>query len=129
MNNQAQAVELINKSIEEAVVAKDLARLQGLYADDFRFTHGTGLVQSKFEWLDSLRDEQTRFVSRQLEATTTELHPDSAIVSGRLLVHRSSPAGDAHYGLQYVRVFSNRSGLWQLVSHRTVAQWDMEEKG
>ncbi len=127
MNDQTHAVELINKAIEDAVVAKDLARLQGLYADDFRFTHGTGLIQNKFEWLDSLRDQGTRFISRQLESTMTEIHADIAVVTGRLLVRRSSSSGDARYGLQYVRVFSNRSGLWQLVSHQTVAQWDIPE--
>lgn len=122
---QAQAVEAINRSIEEAVVARDMARLQTLYADDFVFTHGTGLVQTKGEWLDSIRDERTRFISRQLDRTSVEIHPDVAIVTGRLLVCRHSESSEAKYGLQFVRVFSSRSGLWQLVSHRTLSQWDL----
>ena len=125
MDEQVHTIELINRTIEESVVAKDLARLQALYADDFLFTHGTGLVQTKYQWLDSLRDEGTQFFSRLLDSTSVEIHSHIAIVTGRLLVHRQSESGESRYGLQYIRVFSIGSGLWQLVSHRTLSQWDM----
>jgi ketosteroid isomerase-like protein len=125
MDGQSNTIELINKTIEESVVAKDLDRLQSLYADDFVFTHGTGLVQTRRQWLDTLLDTSMRFVSRDLESTTVEVHQDSAIVTGTLIVHRHSDVGDSRYGLQYVRLFSLRSGLWQLVSHRTISQWDL----
>jgi ketosteroid isomerase-like protein len=119
-----EAIESINHSLEEAIVAKDFARLEALYADDFVFTHGTGLVQTKRQWLDSLRSIETRFLTRELDSTSVELHPDVAIVTGRLLVCRQSTSGAVRYGLQYVRVYSQKSGLWQLISHRTTAQWD-----
>ena len=118
------AIEAVNERIEEAVVSKDLASLDALYADDFMFTHGTGLVQTKRQWLDALRSDETRFLSRQLDSTSIELHPEIAIVTGRLLVCRQSEAGEVRYGLQYVRVYSMKTGLWQLISHYTTAQWD-----
>ena len=118
------AIEAVNGRIEGAVVSKDLASLDALYADDFMFTHGTGLVQTKRQWLDALRSDETRFLSRQLDSTSIELHPEIAIVTGRLLVCRQSEAGEARYGLQYVRVYSMKTGLWQLISHYTTAQWD-----
>lgn len=118
------AIEAVNKKIEEAVVSKDLASLDALYADDFVFTHGTGLVQTKCQWLDSLRSNETRFLSRQLDSTSIELHAEIAIVTGRLLVCRQLETGEARYGFQYVRVYSMKTGLWQLISHRTTAQWD-----
>jgi len=124
-DEQSIGIELINTSIEEAVVAKNVDRLQSLYADDFVFTHGTGLVQNKTQWLDSIRDQSMQFISRLLESTSVEVHADLAVVTGRLLVHRHSESGDTRYGLQYLRVFSRKSGLWQLVSHRTLAQWDL----
>ena len=119
-----KAIEAVNERIEEAVVSKDLASLDALYADDFIFTHGTGLVQTKRQWLDSLRSDETRFLSRQLDSTSIELHPEIAIVTGRLLVCRQSEAGEVRYGLQYVRVYSMKTGSWQLISHYTTAQWD-----
>ena len=124
VNATIAAIEAVNKRIEDAVVSKDLTSLDALYADDFVFTHGTGLVQTKSQWLDSLRSDETRFVSRQLDSTSVELHADIAIVTGRLLVCRQSEAGDVRYGLQYVRVYSMKAGPWQLISHRTTLQSD-----
>jgi ketosteroid isomerase-like protein len=124
VNSAIATIESVNTRIEDAVVAKDLASLEALYADDFVFTHGTGLVQTKSQWLDSIRTTETRYLSRQLDSTSIELHADTAIVKGRLLVCRQSEAGEKRYGLQYVRVYSMKTGLWQLISHRTTAQWD-----
>jgi ketosteroid isomerase-like protein len=124
VNLASTAIEVVNRRIEEAVVSKDFASLDALYADDFVFTHGTGLVQTKRQWLESLRSEATRFLSRELDSTSIEFSADTAIVTGRLLVCRQSEAGEVRYGLQYVREYSMRSGLWQLVSHRTIMQWD-----
>ena len=124
MNPAITTIEAVNKRIEDAVVAKDFASLDALYADDFVFTHGTGLVQTKCQWLDSLRNNETRFLSRQLDSTSIELHEETAIVTGRLLACRQSEAGEVRYGLQYVRVYSMKTGLWQLISHRTTSQWD-----
>ena len=106
------------------MVSKDFASLEVLYADDFVFTHGTGLVQTKSEWLDSLRSNETRFLSRQLDDTSIELDAEVALVTGKLLVCRQSAEGEVRYGLQYRREYSMKSGLWQLISHRTTAQWD-----
>jgi len=117
-------IESINRAVEEAIVAKDFPRLETLYADDFVFTHGTGLVQTKSQWLDSLRSHETCFLSRQLESTSIELHAKIAIVTGRLHVCRRSEKGEVRYGLQYIRVYSSQTGLWRLTSHRTTAQWD-----
>lgn len=124
MNSAISTIETVNRRLEDAIVSKDFASLEALYADDFVFTHGTGLVQTKSQWLDSLHSNDTRYLSRQLDDTMIELHTDIALVTGRLLVCRLSESGEATYGLKYVRVFSRKSGLWQLVSHRTISQWD-----
>jgi ketosteroid isomerase-like protein len=124
VNEAIATIEAVNRRIEEAVVSKDLASLEALYADDFVFTHGTGLVQTKSQWLDSLRNHETRYLSRKLDATSVELHAETATVTGRLLVCRQSEAEETRYGIQYVREYSMKTGLWQLISHRTTSQWD-----
>ena len=124
MNEAIATIEAVNRRIEDAVVSKDFASLEALYADDFVFTHGTGLVQTKCQWLDSLRSHETRYVSRQLDSTSIELHAETATVTGRLLVCRQSETREMRYGLQYVREYSMKTGLWQLISHRTIRQWD-----
>ena len=41
----------LNRSIDQNVVRQRMAELKDQYADDFVFTHGTGLVDGKNSWL------------------------------------------------------------------------------
>lgn len=40
-------LQAMDQRIEDAVVRADLKFLESVYAKDFRFTHGTGNIQSK----------------------------------------------------------------------------------
>ncbi|HEY3405844.1 MAG TPA: nuclear transport factor 2 family protein [Ohtaekwangia sp.] len=109
-----------NRKIDQAVVDRDFAKLSQFYAEDFVFTHGTGVVDSKESWLADIQKSQDKFVSRTHDSTQVELHGDVAIVNGRLLVTKEK---GAKYGLWYVRVFAKRQEKWLLISHRTVKEW------
>jgi ketosteroid isomerase-like protein len=117
-------VDDLNRKIDRAVVSKDFQILQQHYGDDFVFTHGTGLVDSKKSWTDAIRKSKG-YVSREHDSTNVELHGDIAIVNGKLTVGRLEPAkdGTTKYSLRYVRVFVLRKGNWQMISHRTTSEW------
>lgn len=118
-----RTIEELNQQIDNAVIKKDLAQLQQLYADDFVFTHGTGVVDSKESWLKDIEKSTARFLSRQHDSTTVEMHDHVAIITGRLLVTREGTNGISRYGIRYVRVFVLRKKHWVLISHRTVKEW------
>ena len=105
-----------------AVVNLDFAALERVYADDFVFTHGTGVVESKTEWLEALRAGQPRYFSREHDLLEVEPHGDVAITYGRLQIHNRLNGVDGRFSARYVRVYVRRDGRWQLVSHRTVEQ-------
>ncbi len=115
-------VEALNRRIDDAVVQKDLPQLQRWYADDFIFTHGTGVVDDKNSWLKTVADPAARYLSRTHDSLTTELHQHVAIVHGKLTVSRENTGRPANYELWYLRVFALRKKQWQLVSHRTISE-------
>jgi len=119
-------IDSINRVIDRAVVQKQIVLLQKLYADDFVFTHGTGLVDSKSSWLKNIKDTSVRFIYREHDSTLVELHNDVAIVTGTLTVKRKRQAEVNAYALRYVRVFVNRKNQWQLISHRTTSEWHLK---
>lgn len=119
----ALTIETLNQRIDDAVVKKDLALLRTVYADDFVFTHGTGLIDGKESWLKDIEKSTARFISRQHDSTTVEVHDNVAIITGRLMVTREGEKGISKYGLQYVRVYALRKKKWLLISHRTVKEW------
>ena len=113
----------IERELAAAVLHVDLAILERTYADDFRFTHSTGNVQTKAEWLRDLRSGETSYTARSIDSIEVELHDDVAITTGRIhaRIDSSDPRWKA-YTVWYVRVYAERGGRWQLLSHRTVRE-------
>lgn len=121
--NTQKTIEELNQRIDNAVIKKDVDQLRKLYADDFVFTHGTGVVDSKESWLKDIEKSTARFISRQHDSTTVEVHDNVAIITGRLMVTREGEKGISKYGIRYVRVYALRKKQWLLISHRTVKEW------
>lgn len=120
--SEKSLLQTLNQRIDEAVVKKDLPALKNWYADDFVFTHGTGLVEGKSSWLKTVGDTAVHFIVRAHDSLTVEMHGKTAIVHGKLSVKRGAKNGISAYELWYVRVFVQRKKHWQLVSHRTVSE-------
>lgn len=120
-----QRVDSINRLLDRAVVNKQLDRLQRHYATDFIFTHSTGHVDSKSSWIKSVMDTSVHFISREHDSVYVELHKDIAIVAGTLTVHRRTKAKDTAYALRYIRVFIYRDSRWQLISHISTNEWEL----
>ncbi|MCX6135869.1 MAG: nuclear transport factor 2 family protein [Ignavibacteriales bacterium] len=123
VSNQLLALE---SEIESAVVRGDVAFLDTVYATDFRFTHGTGLVQNKAEWLTNV--QRISYIERHLDSLEIEQHGDVALVTGRLHVRSHKGIGESRYGISYVRVYAIRGGRWQMLSHRSIHRWDLPTK-
>lgn len=121
-NDEIAKIEMFNRRIDSAVVQKNMKSLQNWYADDFVFTHGTGLVEGKAGWLKTVGDTSVHYISRSHDSLTTELHRDVAIVKGKLTVRRGSGSKISAYELWYIRVFARRKRHWQLISHHTTGE-------
>jgi hypothetical protein len=107
---------VFEQSIEQAVVAADVSFLKKAYAEDFRFKHGTGTVDSKESWIKDVVKNKGKFLSRKMDSVEVEIHSEIGITNGTLIVTRT----DKSYTLQYVRVYRKKGKQWELVMHRTV---------
>ena len=105
------------RQVAQDVVSGDIAALDTVYAADFQFTHGTGLIEGKGEWLSTVERAKASelFRSRLVRDQIGELHGDVAILEGWIDV-----GADTDYSVHYVRVYQLRDGRWLMVSHRTV---------
>jgi ketosteroid isomerase-like protein len=110
----------LNRKIDQAVVDKNIDFMKKYYADDFVFTHSTGLIDSKESWVKNIEKMGTdRFLSRAHDSTKVELHGDVAIIFGKLSVERQGKDKISKYALHYVRVFAIRNKVWQMISHKS----------
>ncbi len=123
MDNDSSAeatVRELEEHVEAAIVTGDTAFLQSVYADDFRFTHFTGQIQNKTQWLGNVA--RRPFVSRKLDVLDVEIHGNVAVTYGQVDMTQRNEHGEHSSLLKYVRVYEHRSGHWQMLTHRSVAE-------
>lgn len=107
----------LNRQIDHFVVQKNASALDSLYAEDFVFSHGTGLIEGKTSWLKTVANGN--YPSREHDSMTVEMHPALAIVRGKLSIQRIDKSNTVRYILHYIRLFALRSNRWQMISHIT----------
>ncbi len=108
-----------DEKLEAAALHNDLAFFQAVLSDDVRFTHGTGLVQDRAEWLAAV--PRAKFSARDLDSVEVEPHGDVVETTGHIHI-QSGNRNNPEYQIWYVRVYARRDGRWQLLSNRTVKQ-------
>jgi len=121
-DKDSDALLKFEQSIDHGVVAADMPFLEKAYADDFRFKHGTGLVDTKASWLKTVAESKGKYLSRQIDSVEAEVHGKIGITNGKLTVHRKTDTGESSYMIKYVRVYQRDGNTWKMVSHRTVWQ-------
>lgn len=108
------AVVAIEHAADRAIVDRDTLALDTLWAADLRFVHSDGTIDHKGDWIRRLQTGVPHFMLREADSLTVAIHGDSAVVTGRVHVRSSQPD---EYWVRYVRVYSRRTGRWQLVDH------------
>lgn len=122
---QSRAVDSVrvlalNRELDAAVISKQLAVLDSGYAEDFVFTHGTGLIEGKAGWMKTV--VTTRYLLREHDSVTLEWHPGLVLAKGRLRVQKLDGEKTVSYHLNYIRVYVLRQPRWQLISHQTTRE-------
>jgi Domain of unknown function (DUF4440) len=107
----------LNQQIDNYVVQQNITALDTMYAGDFVFSHGTGMIEGKAGWIKTLG--RTKYPSRQHDSVKVELHPGLAIARGKLFIQRMDAEKMVVYQLRYVRVYALRNKRWQMISHIT----------
>lgn len=115
--------------IEDAVVRRDAAFLDSVYAPSFRFKHSTGALETREQRMASLRrpvasDAPGQTTSRSVDSLEVEVHGTIALSTGRIHVRRAG--GDARwqdYTVRYARVWSkDGAGHWRLLTHHSTGE-------
>ena len=105
----------LDVSIDELASKGDFAALAALLADDFVYSHSTGLVQNKGKWIAGLKPLVGKR-DRVANVVGVEFHGDIAVVRGEVdIVWREAPT---KYN-RYVRVYRLVEGGWRAISQVT----------
>ncbi len=116
MDDESQIREL-HEQMYKAMVAKDIATLDKLHADDFVLTHMTGMRQSKAVYLEAIRNGTLNYYSAEMEQLDIKVYGDSAVMTSRSRVLAAVFGGGKHtWPLQLRFTMRKDTGRWQLTS-------------
>lgn len=77
---------LLNRRIDDLVVQQQVVSLDSLYANDFVFSHGSGRVEGKADWLKSVA--RNRYPIRRHDSVMVQQHGAIAVLKGKMYIER-----------------------------------------
>ena len=102
-----------------ALVQRDTATLERIWADDYTFTNGAGETHSKAERLANLKSGATSLDSiSQEEDMKVRVHGNVAVATGRLTIKGQYSGKQASGQYRSLNVWLKGATGWQLVANQ-----------
>lgn len=114
-----QQIRQLYETMYQAMVAKDTATLNRVYANEMVLVHITGMRQSKKEYLDAIADGTLNYYTAVHEQTEVTVEGDCAMLTGRSRVTAAVFGGGRHtWPLQLCFRLVKRDGQWLFTEAR-----------
>ncbi len=91
-------------------------RRGAILADDLIYTHSSGRVEGKKEFLGSLESGDTKYVAILGEEKKARVYGSVVLVNGRAKVTVNVRGQEQTFVLRYLDVYAKRDGKWQMVA-------------
>ncbi len=102
-----------------AVQKGDLAALERILGDRLIYTHSTGIIEDKKEYLDRLRKGAQKYELIAHASMNIRAYGDSGLVASRVRMKGKSNERLFDDQLLMLHVWVKQAGRWQLVAHQT----------
>ena len=116
------AEQEVRQTIEKyrtALLQKDAATLERIWADDYTFTNGAGETHSKAERLANLKSGATSLDSiSQKEEMKVRVHGNVAVATGRVTIKGQYSGKQTSGQYRTIHVWVKGATGWQLVANQ-----------
>lgn len=91
--------------------------MDSLLADDYTAITANGTLQTKQDWLASLRSGRVHITTLDVSDRKVRFYGDTAVVTSRAQVQGTGSAGEVFGNFRYTRVYiRNPQDKWKIVS-------------
>lgn len=106
-----------------ATIAGDFRRLAPLLSDELSYGHSDGRVQTKLDFLDTVRTSRVKYETYDYE----ELHALSVgeglvTLTGRVFLRASAGGESITARLRFLAVWRREQGAWRLFAYQSTRQ-------
>ncbi len=113
-----KAILSVMDTWKQAMMSRDKATLEKLYAPDLTYTHSNGKNETKAEAVEAVVNGKGRFESIEFSGTTVRVYGNTALVKGRVMIKTNTDGKQANNNLDILHVLVKASSGWQLVSRQ-----------
>ena len=117
--NPEQEVREVNDRRFAAMVKADTAELGRLLADDLTYTHSTGVVETKEQFLAAISSQATRYRSIEPSEVRIRVYGEAAVVTGKVAMQATSRGQDLAFTARFTAVYARLGDAWKLVAWQT----------
>ena len=116
MNMDEQQIIELYRAVNQAMVAKDINKLDRILADDMHLIHMTGYDQTKNQWFAQIKSEQMRYYSTKEEnIKDIKIEDNKASFIGQSSVDARIYGSRHTWRLQVKIFFEKPNGEWSIV--------------
>lgn len=114
---QLSAVKAADDARVAAMKAADAAKLGSLLADDLRYAHSNGIIDTKASLTDILTSGRTKYLGIDYEERNfTFPAPGIALMSGRARIQATTATGTMDSVLGFLAVWREEKGQWRFLA-------------
>lgn len=99
----------------EALLKADVAALDQLYADDIVYTHTNGTVNTKTQFLDTIKAGKAKYLGVDRSDVKLQIYGDMAIVTFRAVIKVNAVTLPS----RIMHVFVRQDGQWRMAAYQS----------
>lgn len=111
--------ELVVRKLEQkrfaAMMARDISTLEGLLADDLTYTHSTGTLETRAQFLETIAGGAIEYMSITPRDTSARVYDRIVVLHGLADVSVRIAGTPQAFTLRYTDAWVNRDGRWQMI--------------
>ena len=111
-----QAIRALEERRFAAMMRRDAEALAAILADDLTYTHSSGQLETKAQFLESIRSGAIQYTGILPESLDVRLYGDTAVVTGKGTFKVRMQGEDRSLPLRFTDVYVRRDGGWQMVA-------------
>lgn len=110
-------IDQLEDAWRNAVLSSDTGAMNSLLADDYTAITANGTLQTKQDWLASLRSGRVHITTLDITDRKVRFYGDTAVVTSRAEVEGTGSVGEVFGNFRYTRVYvRSPQGKWKIVS-------------
>jgi ketosteroid isomerase-like protein len=103
----------------QAVVKNDIKALDQMLANDLVYSHSSGVVETKQEYLGKLKTGDQKYATIERSNQKTQTYANTGIVTGPARMTGATKGVPFDNKLLMIHVWVKQGGRWQLAAHQT----------